>query len=86
MKTRTLGQGLQVSALGFGSMGMSASYGVRQDVEEMQGRSVLDVVTDSDERADMARSILETSRAEKVVKKAESLEAAKRATKKSAKT
>ncbi|MBK5257690.1 MAG: aldo/keto reductase [Vicinamibacteria bacterium] len=35
MKTRTLGQGLQVSALGFGSMGMSASYGVRQDDAEM---------------------------------------------------
>jgi len=35
MKTRTLGQGLQVSALGFGSMGMSASYGLRQDESEM---------------------------------------------------
>ena len=36
MKTRTLGKnGLEVSALGFGSMGMSASYGVRQDENEM---------------------------------------------------
>ena len=35
MKTRTLGNGLKVSALGFGSMGMSASYGVRQDETEM---------------------------------------------------
>jgi len=35
MKTRTLGNGLKVSALGFGSMGMSASYGVRQDEKEM---------------------------------------------------
>ncbi|MEO8360691.1 MAG: aldo/keto reductase, partial [Vicinamibacteria bacterium] len=35
MKTRTLGNGLTVSALGFGSMGMSASYGVRQDETAM---------------------------------------------------
>ncbi len=36
MKTRTLGNSkLEVSALGFGSMGMSASYGVRQDEAEM---------------------------------------------------
>jgi aryl-alcohol dehydrogenase-like predicted oxidoreductase len=36
MKKRTLGRkGLEVSALGFGSMGMSASYGVRQDETEM---------------------------------------------------
>lgn len=36
MKTRRLGNsGLEVSALGFGSMGMSASYGVRQDETEM---------------------------------------------------
>lgn len=34
MKTRKLGS-LEVSALGFGSMGMSASYGVRQDEAEM---------------------------------------------------
>jgi aryl-alcohol dehydrogenase-like predicted oxidoreductase len=34
MKTRKLGS-LEVSALGFGSMGMSASYGVRQDEGEM---------------------------------------------------
>jgi aryl-alcohol dehydrogenase-like predicted oxidoreductase len=34
MKTRKLGT-LEVSALGFGSMGMSASYGVRQDEAEM---------------------------------------------------
>ncbi len=34
MKTRKLGR-LEVSALGFGSMGMSASYGVRQDETEM---------------------------------------------------
>jgi aryl-alcohol dehydrogenase-like predicted oxidoreductase len=27
MQTRTLGSGLQVSALGFGAMGMSQSYG-----------------------------------------------------------
>jgi aryl-alcohol dehydrogenase-like predicted oxidoreductase len=44
MKTRTLGNGLEVSALGFGSMGMSASYGVRQDENEMIAlcRSVAD--------------------------------------------
>lgn len=36
MKTRRLGKSnLEVSALGFGSMGMSASYGVRQDENEM---------------------------------------------------
>lgn len=36
MKKRTLGKnGLAVSALGFGSMGMSASYGVRQDETDM---------------------------------------------------
>ncbi len=34
MKTRKLGS-LEVSALGFGSMGMSASYGARQDEAEM---------------------------------------------------
>ena len=34
MKTRKLGS-LEVSALGFGSMGMSASYGARQDETEM---------------------------------------------------
>ena len=34
MKTRKLGS-LEVSALGFGSMGMSASYGVRPDEAEM---------------------------------------------------
>lgn len=31
MQTRTLGQGLQVSAVGLGCMGMSFSYGERQD-------------------------------------------------------
>ena len=36
MKKRRLGKsGLEVSALGFGAMGMSASYGVRQDETEM---------------------------------------------------
>ena len=36
MKFRRLGRSnLEVSALGFGSMGMSASYGVRQDESEM---------------------------------------------------
>lgn len=35
MKKRTLGRNLEVSALGFGSMGMSASYGLRQDENEM---------------------------------------------------
>lgn len=36
MKTRRLGRSnLEVSALGFGSMGMSASYGVRQNENEM---------------------------------------------------
>ena len=36
MKTRKLGNSsLEVSALGFGSMGMSASYGIRQDETEM---------------------------------------------------
>lgn len=45
MKKRTLGKnGLEVSALGFGSMGMSASYGVRQDETEMMAlcRAVVD--------------------------------------------
>lgn len=43
MKTRKLGS-LEVSALGFGSMGMSASYGVRQDETEMiaLARAVVD--------------------------------------------
>jgi aryl-alcohol dehydrogenase-like predicted oxidoreductase len=36
MKTRKLGKsGLEVSALGFGSLGMSASYGLRQDETAM---------------------------------------------------
>ena len=36
MKARKLGKsGLEVSALGFGSLGMSASYGLRQDETEM---------------------------------------------------
>ena len=37
METRTLGQGLEVSALGLGCMGMSASYGPRPDRAEMVG-------------------------------------------------
>ena len=44
MKTRTLGNGLQVSALGFGALGMSASYGVRPDESDMiaLARAVVD--------------------------------------------
>ena len=37
MEIRTLGQGLEVSALGLGCMGMSASYGPRPDRAEMVG-------------------------------------------------
>lgn len=35
MQTRTLSDGLEVSALGLGCMGMSAAYGPAADVEEM---------------------------------------------------
>ena len=35
MQTRTLGQGLEVSALGLGCMGMSQSYGVIPDPKDM---------------------------------------------------
>src|ERR1700761_2564503 len=35
MQTRTLGQSLEVSALGLGCMGMSFSYGVPKDENEM---------------------------------------------------
>ena len=34
MRTRTLGQGLEVSALGLGCMGMSQSYGPLPDRSE----------------------------------------------------
>jgi len=37
MKMRTLGQGLEVSALGLGCMGMSANYGPAADTQEMIG-------------------------------------------------
>lgn len=37
MKMRTLGQGLEVSALGLGCMGMSANYGPAADTREMIG-------------------------------------------------
>ncbi len=35
--TRKIGQGLEVSALGLGCMGMSASYGPPHDTKEMVG-------------------------------------------------
>src|SRR3954465_2807392 len=39
MKTRTLGQGLKVSALGYGAMGLSTSYG--QPTGKQQAISVI---------------------------------------------
>ena len=36
METRTLGRGLEVSALGLGCMGMSEFYGARDDAEAMR--------------------------------------------------
>src|SRR6476659_8607540 len=45
MKTRTLGQGLEVSAIGLGCMGMSFGLGPAADTEEMVRliRSVVDL-------------------------------------------